>query len=337
MYSTLNKMDNWVFYKFGRRMEIHVLDKIQEFAQEKEQFNIRDYLTSTGIADRLDIGITTCENCPKFYLYSMASYAYGEDGNKPDGWTECCDQDCYKEYCDECITKISRKNRCELIGHFYCDEHTSKLDYCSVCKYPITCEECDDCDERDDYGIKCDGCNNKFCQDFHINEVGYPTHWSDGNRTSWTKEKWDKLKKEVLPSSKGSNTWNNKDWQKWYGAFQGTTLESKSYWCTTCDQNGINKTYGQCCKHLLIECDKCGDKNCNDCLTKRKDGYYCNFCDKEYPSCTKCDNGVQLSGWSHECGGKCEECKHFFCKEHIQFEPSGENEYCLDCYQELKQ
>ena len=84
-YSILNIIDNYVLHKFGRRMEVNLFDKIQEYAKEKEEFDPYTYLVSTSGADRFDMSITKCESCPYFYMYSMASYAYGDDGNKPRG------------------------------------------------------------------------------------------------------------------------------------------------------------------------------------------------------------------------------------------------------------
>ena len=335
-YTTLNQIDNWVLHKLGRRMEVHLLDIIQDYAKQEKEFNIHKYLVETETADRFDMAISSCNNCPKFYLYSGASYAYGEDGNKPDGWVECNDGDCFKEYCDQCIKKIlkSKKNSCGN-KHFYCNEHKSNIDYCTVCNFPITCNDCYD---RECFGNTCNGCNNKFCNDFHQSETGFPTHRKDGSKLSWTKEKWDKFKKEVLPPPE-SHSWKDGNWPKWYGAFKGTNLEACEYWCTICDRNGKTTIYGKCCKDKFLDkCEFCEEEYyCKDCLIRRENGkLYCKDCDRENPPCQKCNEPSILSGWGHECGGKCKECDKYFCHDHITLD-DDDQDYCLDCYQELKQ
>ena len=113
-YSSLNIIDKWVEHKFGKPMEINLLDKIQEFAKDppvekpvKEEFKKQDFLDylCDNVIIPEHVHFYECSDYKCKAVYFEYEFGFPEP---PDGWFYC--ERCQDKFCDTCWGKSSGMN-----------------------------------------------------------------------------------------------------------------------------------------------------------------------------------------------------------------------------------
>ena len=195
--------------------------------------------------------MTACSGCNNFYIGSFASYHYGYDSNKPNGWVKC--NKCDKELCNECT---------DYGKHFYCNDHKSLYNICVVCKEIVSCKDKEDCDN---FYLNCEECNEIVCTSDECEIKHYVN--CESCLESYCKEKCKKCdggcNELIICKDTGCD-------------FYGDEIEiNGKYYCKWC--------YCYQCKKIFIddeweECRECDKYYCQKHYNKDKG--FCNNCKK---------------------------------------------------------